>query len=193
MKRLIIAFILVVTGVLFISTKESPSSQVQNDAMMRTTRRPPIVDSHANDPFPPPLHPIRPENLGIIPSSTPIDHPARIALAISQGDLPTIQSSVLSWFEKDPVATRDWLVTQTTYADLQPAISYITSSIAEKGDLRTALQWSALLQDGTLRDDTIFNIHALALRNGQINKSEVPLHLIPKERHDEILSGAAGD
>jgi len=88
-----------------------------------------------------------------------------------------IVAIALSWFEQDPTAARDWLAMQTTYDDLQPAISYIVSRISEKGDLKTALEWSALLKDGTLRDDTIFDIHALALRNGKITVSEIMIFL----------------
>lgn len=140
-----------------------------------------------------PIIAIRPEDLGIVPPSVPIDHPARIARAISQNDLPAIQSATLSWFEQDPVAARDWLAMQPTYDDLQPAISYIASRISEKGDLNTALEWTALLPGGTLRDDTIFGIYALALRNGMITASEINLDGLPPDRQTELLSGAAGD
>lgn len=140
-----------------------------------------------------PITPIRPADLGVVAPSAPIDHPARIARAISQNDHPAIQSAALSWFEQDPAAARDWLATQHTYADLQPAISYIVSKISEKGDLDTAIEWSALLTAGTLRDDTLFDIHALALRNGDLQPSEIQRDLIQKSRLDELLTGAAGD
>ena len=140
-----------------------------------------------------PIIAIRPEDLGIVQPSAPIDHPDRIASIISQNDHPAIQSAALSWFEQDPTAARDWLAMQTTYDDLQPAISYIVSKISENGDLKTALEWSALLKGGTLRDDTIFEIHALALRNGKITVLEINPDLIPPARIEELLGGAAGD
>jgi len=82
---------------------------------------------------------------------------------------------------------------QATYDDLQPAISYIASRVAENGDLETALEWTALLPGGTLRDDTIFDIYALALRNGKITASEINLGGLPPDRQAELLSGAPGD
>jgi hypothetical protein len=140
-----------------------------------------------------PLNVIRPEELGVVPPSN-AQHPSLLLnLAISENNLPAIQATVLSWFGQDPTATRDWLATQTTFDDLQPAISYIVSSIAEKGDLQTAVEWSALISDQTLHDDTLFQIHALALRNGMITPSEIKIDLIPADRHEELLSGAAGD
>lgn len=140
-----------------------------------------------------PVTAIRPEDLGVFPPATPVDHPSRIARAISGSDLPAIQSAALSWFEQDPVAARAWLASQPTLEDLQPAISYIASRISEQGDLKTALEWTALLSAGTLRDDTIFNLLALALREGRITVTELPLDRIPPDRHAELLSGAAGD
>ncbi len=136
---------------------------------------------------------IRPEDLGVLPSAAPIDHPARIARAISENDLPAIQSAALSWFEHDPSAARDWLAVQSTYDDLQPAISFIAFRISEKGDLTVAMEWAKLLPDGNLRDDTLFDIHAVALRNGRITAAEIPLDAIPPDRRSELLSGAAGD
>jgi hypothetical protein len=136
---------------------------------------------------------VHPEDLDVHPLTAPVDHPARIARAISENDLPALQSAAFSWFEQDPVAARDWLAMQSTYEDLQPAISFIASRISEKGDLTTALEWSALLPDGIIRDDTLFDIHALALRNGRITASEITLDAIPPERRADLLSGAAGD
>lgn len=140
-----------------------------------------------------PVTVIRPPDLGVFPPAAPIDHSAWIARAISENDVPAIQSAALSWFEQDPAAARDWLAMQTTYDDLQPAISFIASRISEKGDLETALAWTKLLSDGTLRDDTIFDIHALAIRSGRIVASEMTLDEIPPDRREELLSGAAGD
>ena len=179
---------------LFIAMKgEPPEPQGQRNINVRAPRSRPATSTHANDPPAPPLRPIRPEDLGARQASGRIDHPARINRGISENNLPAIQTAVLSWFEQEPEAARDWLSKQETYADLQPAISYIVSRIAENGDLKTAIEWTALLSDGTLRDDTLVDIHSLALRNGTIRPSEIPLDLIPPDRREELLSGAAGD
>lgn len=116
-----------------------------------------------------------------------------IGTAISEQDLPTIQSATLSWYSQDPTAARNWLASQPTLTDLQPAISYIALKITDQGDLTTAIQWATLLSEDTLREDTLLHIHALALQNGQTTLSEIDLSPIPPHRRAEILSGAAGD
>lgn len=137
--------------------------------------------------------PIRPEDPGVRTPATPIDPQALITKAISENDLPALQSAALAWFQQDPTAARDWLAAQSTLDDLQPAISHIASSISERGDIKTAIEWVKLLPEGTLREDTLFNIHALALRNRQITFSEINPDGISLERRQELQSGAAGD
>ncbi len=188
--------------ILFIAIAPSDRTNTTNrtNPPNPNTRRPPHSTpdfwhtAHVPDPGAEiPISVIRPEDLGVSPPTAPVDHPARIARAISENDLPAIQSAALSWFEQDPVAARNWLAMQSTYDDLQPAISYIASRVSERGDLNTALEWTRLLPDGTLRDDTIFDIHALALRNGMITASEIMIEGIPPDRREELFSGAAGD
>lgn len=136
---------------------------------------------------------IRPEDLGIAPPALPMDPAASIAKSISENNLPAIQSAALFWFQRDPAAAREWLASQSTLEDLQPAISYITNHISDNGDIKIALEWAKLLNEGTIREDTIFDIHALALRNGQITFQEIDPDGIPAERFQELRSGAAGD
>lgn len=196
-----LGLLLTLAAALFLFLKNNPSDQADlTDPPDPITRRdrpaPSDFWNSARAPDPGhdlPVTAICPEDLGVIPPSAPIDHSARIAAAISRNDLPAIQSAALSWFEQDPVAARDWLAMQPTFDDLQPAISYIVSRISEKGDLKTALEWSALLTDGTIREDTLFNIHALALRNHQITFPEINPEGISPERLQELQSGAAGD
>ena len=97
-----------------------------------------------------------------------MDPAASIAKSISENNLPSIQSAALFWIQRDPFAAREWLASQSTLEDLQPAISYIANHIPDKGDIKTAFGWAKLLNEGTIREDTIFDIHALALRNGRI-------------------------
>ena len=185
--------------ILFIRNDPSDQTDPTNPTDPITRRAPRTApafwnSAHAPDPGEEvPITEIRPEELGVFPPTAPIDHPARISRAISENDLPAIQSAALSWFEQDPMAARDWLAMQSTYDDLQPAISHIACGISEKGDLNTALEWTKLLPEGTLRDNTLFDIHALALRNGKITASEITLDAIPPDRRAELLSGAAGD
>lgn len=138
-----------------------------------------------------PVAPVRSEDLGV--PATPAVPQALITKAISEGNLPAIQSATLIWFQQDPTAARDWLAAQSTLDDLQPAISYIASSISEKGDIKTAIEWVKILPEGTLREDTLFNMQALALRNRQITFSEINPEGISAERLQELQSGAAGD
>ena len=111
---------------------------------------------------------IRPEDLGIALPTLPMDPAASIVKSIFENNLSTIQSAALFWVQRDPTAAREWLASQSTLEDLQPAISYIANHISDKGDIKTALEWAKLLNEGTIREDTIFDIHALALRNGRI-------------------------
>ena len=138
-----------------------------------------------------PVAAVRSEDLGV--PATPAVPQALITKAISEGNLPAIQSATLIWFQQDPTAARDWLAAQSTLDDLQPAISYIASSISEKGDIKTAIEWVKILPEGTLREDTLFNMQALALRNRQITFSEINPEGISAERLQELQSGAAGD
>jgi hypothetical protein len=196
------ALIICAAAILYLFTKAPSDQPVTTDRSdLLPTRKPreatsPDFWNSARVPDPGhdlPIIAIRPEDLGVVASTEPVDHAARIARAISEDDLPAVQSAALSWFEKDPVAARNWLAMQPTYDDLQPAISYIASRVAENGDLETALEWTALLPSGSLRDDTIFDICALALRNGKITASEINLDGLPPDRQAELLSGAAGD
>ena len=138
-----------------------------------------------------PVAAVRSEDLGV--PATPAVPQALITKAISEGNLPAIQSATLIWFQQDPTAARDWLAAQSNLDDLQPAISYIASSISEKGDIKTAIEWVKILPEGTLREDTLFNMQALALRNRQITFSEINPEGISAERLQELQSGAAGD
>jgi hypothetical protein len=193
MKYAFIAIVLISLGFFITLRSDPPEAPEEQNNTVRTTRNRPAESLHINDPPAPPIRPIRPEDMGVSPSSEPVDHPARITRALSENDLSAVQFATLAWFEKDPAAARDWLASQPTLESLQPAIAYIVISISGQGDHDSAVEWSALLNEGTLRDDTLFDIHALALRNGKITPSEVPLHLIPAERQDELLGGAAGD
>jgi hypothetical protein len=202
MKRLVIFSLLftLAAASFFIFQKDQTDPSNQTDQTNLATRRPtraaPDFWDSAVVPDPGesvPVITIRPEDLGVRTPATPIDPQALIAKAISENNLPAIQSAALTWFQQDPTAARDWLAAQSTLDDLQPAISYIASSISEKGDIKTAIEWVKLLPEGTLREDTLFNIHALALRNRQITFSEINPEGISAERLQELQSGAAGD
>jgi hypothetical protein len=136
---------------------------------------------------------IRPEDLGVRPRGGNYDHPARIREIIEAGDMTSLQSATLSWFEHDPAAARDWLAAQPSLEEFQPSISYIAHHISEGGDLALALEWAALLTDVTLHDDTVFDIHALAIRNGRLSPADIPVGLIEEARMEELLNGAPGD
>ncbi|MFC7336542.1 hypothetical protein ACFQY0_05075 [Haloferula chungangensis] len=140
-----------------------------------------------------PVRIIQAEDLGALPPAADTDHVALLTQAIEGMDRAAIQSAALAWYRHDPQATRDWLAAQPSLDDLQPAISYIVHEISENGDLDAAIEWSALIDEGPAREDTIFEIHALALRNGLITKDQIKLELIAPSRRAELLSGAAGD
>lgn len=201
MKRLLTVSVLLTLAVasLIFFPKDQTAPSDQTDLSPRTARPPRATPDFWNSAHVPdpgehtPIDTIRPEDLGIIVPTAPVDPQARIAKAVSENNLPAIQSAVLSWFLQDPTAARDWLATQSTFEDLQPAISYIASHISENGDIKNAIEWVKILPEGTLREDTLFDIHALALRTHQITTSELTPDGIPPERFQELLSGAAGD
>lgn len=141
----------------------------------------------------PPVATIRPEDLGIKPPSTPVDPRALITKAIEEKNLPTIQTAALSWFQQDPTAARDWLAAQPDLAELQPAISYIAHHISENGDITNAINWANILTDPTARETTLFDIQALALRNGKLTPENIDPTGLSPERIAELQSGAAGD
>lgn len=142
---------------------------------------------------PVPVIAIRPEDLGIKPPTTPVDPQALIAKAIEENNHPALQSAAFAWFQLDPTAARNWLAAQSNLDDLQPAISYIAQRISENGDLPSAIEWANILTDPTAREDTLFGIQALALRNRRITLDQINPQGLSPERIEELRSGAAGD
>lgn len=199
MKGLVLFSILLalVAASIFVFQKDQTDPSNPPDPTNLTTRRTPRAAPDFWDsavvPDPGesvPIITIRPADLGV---TAPTDPQALIAKAISENNLPALHSAALAWFQQDPTAARDWLAAQSTLEDLQPAISHIASSISERGDLKTAIEWVKLLPEGTLREDTLFSIHALALRNRQITISEINPEGISPDHLQELQSGAAGD
>lgn len=153
------------------------------------------VRSHKSTPPPTPLPPltITPATLGVPSEIPPIDHPERIRRAISTGDDAALTRATVAWFEADPIATRDWLASQPTLADLQPALAGIAIRLAECGKPDDALLWAEILEPSPARDDAIFSIHALGLRHRMIAAEEVRKLRLPEAMLRELESGAAGD
>ena len=204
MKRLVTLFILLTLaagGVLLQKARTDPSNPPDQTDLKNTNPRraprntPDFWDSAVvPDPGEPvPIIAIRPEDLGIKPPTTAVDPQALIVQAIADNNLPALQSAALSWFQQDPAAARDWLAAQSNLDDLQPAISYIAHHISENGDLPSAIEWANILTDPTTREDTLFGIQALALRNRQITLDQINPQGLSPERLDELRSGAAGD
>ena len=135
---------------------------------------------------------ITPESLGI-DLAKPIDHAALLSRAIAADDARAIQVAAYAWFVADPEAVRDWLNTQTTLEDLQPALSFIAEEISQRGDFENALRWSELLEPGSLHDETVFALYVDALRCGKISAAEIPADILPPEMMANLTSGAAGD
>jgi hypothetical protein len=194
MKRALILTTLlcaVVAVFMLPSDQTDPSEQIS--LTKKRSRSTPIVSPHAHDPEPPPLHPITPANLGISATLLPVNPADLITRAIAANNLAAIQSAALAWFQRDPSAARDWLASQATFEDLHPAISYIAAHIGEQGDIPNALAWARLLPEGTLRENSLFDIQALAIRNKHIAPEELITDGLPPERIADLLSGAAGD
>ncbi len=123
----------------------------------------------------------------------PSDPATRIITALHANDLTAVQVSAYAWFEQDPVAARNWLATQPTLEDLQPAIAFITAAISSKGDMATALQWSDLISEKPLHEQILFGIYVDALHRHEITPDEIPENILAPEFMAELNSGAAGD
>lgn len=198
---LIGVFLAVLLGVIFV-TKDSMDPPHPSDlsSPAKTTHRAPRGETafweSAITPDPGeqiPIPTIRPEDLGIAAPTTPFDPVVSITKAVVENNQPAIQSAVLAWFEQEPVAAREWLASQPTLDDLQPAICYIANRISENGDVPNAIQWANILTDPTAKANTLFDIQALALRNRQITTAEIETEGLSEEHIRELLSGAAGD
>jgi hypothetical protein len=199
-RTLIITLLLCAASAIFLRQKDKhdPSNQPdQSDHPLSTakksTRSTRENSPHSNDPHPPPLHVIRPEDIGVIPP-TNAEHPSiLLSSAIAQENLPLIHSATLAWFALDPQAARDWLAAQDSLDELQPAIVGITGVIAEAHDIPTAMEWLKLLTDDTVRESTLFDIQALALRNRRITPEQIVTDGLSADHIEELRSGAAGD
>ncbi len=123
----------------------------------------------------------------------PSDPATEIITALDANDLTAVQVSAYAWFEQDPVAARNWLATQPTLEDLQPAIAFITASISAQGDMPTALKWSELISEKSLHDRTLFGIYVDALHRHEITPEEIPENILDPDHMAELRSGAAGD
>ncbi len=136
---------------------------------------------------------ITPRSAGVREGVKPTDFPQLLRTQIAKGDMDAIQVTAYSWYEKDPAAARAWLESQETFADLQPAIGYIASRIAETGDTTNALKWSALIENQDLRNETALSIYVAALAQQKITIEEIPETALPPALYEALVSGAAGD
>ena len=136
---------------------------------------------------------IDPASLGVPREIPPADHPARIRDAIAVGDDAALTRATVAWFEADPAAVRDWLVSQPTLEALQPALAGIAVQLAEHGHTGNAIEWAATLDHDEDRNEALFTIHALGLRNGSISPEDLNDLDLPGEMIDELAGGAAGD
>lgn len=136
--------------------------------------------------------PVTPASAGLR-DDLPANFPAQLRTHLKQGNLDAVQVTTYAWFEHDPTAVRDWLESQNTFEDLQPAISFIATRIAESGDTTSALSWSELITREDLRNETVVSIYVAALAQNLISHSEIPETALPPTLLESLKSGAASD
>jgi hypothetical protein len=186
------------------SDQSDPSGSIARSSVKNSTTHPNKATTSRDAPFwesaivpdpgehiPAPT--IRPEDLGIVVPAVPIPPTETLTKAIAENDLPLIQSAALAWFQQDPASARDWLASQQDLENLQPAISSIANHIADHGEINAAMVWANIITEPTLRESTLFDIQALALRNNRITPEQIITDGLSPERVAELRSGAAGD
>jgi hypothetical protein len=190
MKLAIIASTIVLLAACFIHfSNPAKNPPEQPERKTRTHRE----ISHALDPLPPPLEPITPTKLGIRPKENITDHAAHLRELITAGDASAIQSATFLWFQQNPEAARQWIISQPDHTTLEPAISYIANHIGDTSSVSDALDFAEIIPSEDLRNQTYHQILALALRNGKITLKDLDLTGLPQSIIEDLSSGAPLD
>lgn len=119
--------------------------------------------------------------------------PDRIERCIATGDTLGMQSLFSKWFDRDPVAVRDWLQSQKSLKPFQPALVQIARDISAAGSPADALKWAELLEPGPDRDQALLEIYATGRRYRSLSEEEVRRAPFPPRQIESLLSGAADD
>jgi hypothetical protein len=173
--------------------KESAQPEVRQKSRPRTEAREPAFWSSANISEPENVRAPLPEVSVKKPSSSPMDLPAQVQRHDQTGNISSLNAALTAWFETDSAAARDWLAKQDSLTHLQSALCNIAAKIAEDGNPAHAIEWASLLEDHAQREQSIFDIYALATRWNLLTDEQLKAAPLPPERIAELLSGAAGD
>jgi hypothetical protein len=180
------ALLLIVTlGLVVVEKRESGASPVS----FRETRSTRVPLSAG---FRPPVE-IDPIALGIRAETASPSFARQIDALRESGDLRGVNRVLPAWFQADPEAVRQWLAKQNDLATFEPALAAIASHLSTSGNSALALQWVDLLDDPSLREDTLCKILALGRRQGAVNDDTLFATGLPPHRLEGILSGAEGD
>ncbi len=122
-----------------------------------------------------------------------VDHRALVSGMLAAGDDVGLNLAVGGWYEADPKAARAWLASQPALERFGPAFARISAYLASAGQPSYALEWTALLPPGPLREQSLFDVYAAASRSHQFSEDELRQAPLPPERIQQLLSGVPGD
>ena len=127
------------------------------------------------------------------PATDLTDPAAQIVRYKAAGNLIGMQTAVRDWFASDPLALRDWVASQKSLKNLQPALIQIANDVTDSGCPADALKWAQLMESGPERDELTFKIYAAGWRHHLLSEQEIRAAPYPPERIEFLLSGAADD
>ncbi len=196
MKQIYILVILCTLIATFFALR-SPAPNLATTAQSNNKRQRPTLDlpfwEQAVIPEPEITRPTSRDNHLIAPIANSPDPATEVIRLAAAGDFENLNFAFATWFDRDPIAARDWLALQKSLDNLQPAIAMVAGKIAQDGDPTNGLEWAKLLHPGSQQEQTYFDIYALAARQNQFTPDQLKSAPLPAARIEELLSGAAGD
>ncbi|MBK1815896.1 hypothetical protein JIN84_09720 [Luteolibacter yonseiensis] len=132
-------------------------------------------------------------NGDLAPFVPPEDRRGNVLRLLAAGEDRMAQTAICEWFSTDPSAAREWLESQPSFENFQPAISIISKNIAESGSPADALAWAGLLDEGPVREQTVYEIYAIGRRYHWLSDEQIQAAPFSPDRVAALLNGAADD
>jgi hypothetical protein len=189
MKQTVVAFLALILIAAFAWVLAGKREVGASPTSSRETRSARVSSSPG---FRPPVE-IDPIALGVRPDSASPPFARQMEALEQSGDLEEVNRILPAWFQADPEAVRHWLAKQNDLIAFQPALADIACKLSTSGSSSLALEWADLLDDPSLREDTLCTILALGRRQGDFNDDSIFAAGLAPYRLEGILSGAEGD